>query len=70
MLIFQKEFFLQDSRMFPDLQVALIEILLRPIFLSSFGQPQQQIILDILQLNRRNSALHHSLPKTVDMALQ
>lgn len=70
MLIFQKELLLQYGRVFPELQVTLIEILLRSIFLSSFGQPQQQIILNILQLNRRYPTLDHSLPKTVDMALQ
>ena len=56
--------------MFPDLQVALIEILLSAVLLTPFGQPQQQVILDVLQLDRRDATLDHSLPEAVDMGLQ
>lgn len=38
--------------------------------LPAFGQPQQRIILNILQLNLRNPTLNNPPPKPINMRLQ
>lgn len=57
--------------MLSHLYIALVKVLLSAFLLltASFCQLEQYVILDILQLNRRDPALNDPLPEGIDMHL-
>lgn len=71
-IILQKQLLLKDVRMFPNLNISLVEVLLiASIFLTApLGKFKQNIIFNILEFDSWYPAFDDSLPERIDVDLQ